>query len=88
MSRQLALDTIDLKNTDRIAHTEYSMEYHVDYAVAKTGMAKGKNTNPQQILSLQERYAPSLFCEQWKTGKDHRRSKPWEHHHHPTKHKP
>lgn len=31
MSRQLALDTIFLRPTPRIAHTEYSMEYHKEY---------------------------------------------------------
>ncbi len=31
MSRQIALDTICLRPTPRIAHTEYSMEYHQEY---------------------------------------------------------
>lgn len=37
MSRQLALDTIWLKSTPRLAHTEYSLEYHEDYIRNKTG---------------------------------------------------
>lgn len=36
MSRQIALDTICLRPTPRIAHTEYSMEYHKEY-IAKLG---------------------------------------------------
>ena len=36
MSRQLALDTICLRPTPRIAHTEYSMGYHTEY-LAKLG---------------------------------------------------
>jgi len=36
MSRQIALDTIYLRPTPRIAHTEYSMEYHKEY-IAKLG---------------------------------------------------
>ncbi len=38
MSRQLALDTVWLKSTPRIAHTAYSMEYHSDYLRKLTGM--------------------------------------------------
>ena len=39
MSREVALDTINLKSIDRIAHTDYSLEYHVDYIVKKTGLS-------------------------------------------------
>lgn len=38
MSRQLALDTINLKPTERIAHTDYSLEYHDGFIRSKTGM--------------------------------------------------
>lgn len=38
MSRQIALDTIYLRPTPRIAHTEYSMGYHEDY-IAKLGQS-------------------------------------------------
>ncbi len=37
MSRQLALDTINLKPTPRFAHTEYSLHYHTDYVSRVTG---------------------------------------------------
>jgi hypothetical protein len=39
MSREVALNTINLKSTDRIAHTDYSLEYHVDYTIKKTGLS-------------------------------------------------
>jgi hypothetical protein len=38
MSREIALDTIWLKLTPRLAHTEYSLEYHKDYIREKTGL--------------------------------------------------
>ena len=38
MSRQIALDTIDLKPVPRLAHTAYSLNYHTDYIRAKTGL--------------------------------------------------
>ena len=38
MARQLALDTINLKPTERLAHTDYSLEYHKDFMRKKTGM--------------------------------------------------
>lgn len=38
MSRQIALDTIWLKPTPRLAHTEYSLNYHTDYIRQKTGL--------------------------------------------------
>ncbi|MBI4979115.1 MAG: hypothetical protein HZC28_16665 [Spirochaetes bacterium] len=38
MSRQRALDTINLKPVDRLAHTDYSMEYHKDYIAKVTGL--------------------------------------------------
>jgi hypothetical protein len=38
MSRQLALDTIHLRPTPRLAHTEYSMEYHHAYMATRTGL--------------------------------------------------
>ncbi len=36
MSREIALDTIYLKETPRIAHTEYSLNYHTNYILKKT----------------------------------------------------
>ena len=41
MSRQIALDNINLKPTSRWAHTEYSLGYHGDYIRNLTGMADG-----------------------------------------------
>lgn len=41
MSRQIALDTIHLKPTPRLAHTEYSLAYHRDYIRRKTGLEPG-----------------------------------------------
>ena len=38
MSRQLALDTINLNPTPRLAHTDYSMGYHKDYIRKVTGL--------------------------------------------------
>lgn len=38
MSRQIALDTIWLKPTSRLAHTEYSLAYHKEYIRKKTGL--------------------------------------------------
>ena len=38
MSRQLALDTIWLKPTPRLAHTDYSLGYHKAYLRKKTGL--------------------------------------------------
>jgi hypothetical protein len=37
MSRELALDIINLKPTNRFGHTEYSMEYHKEYIEKLTG---------------------------------------------------
>jgi len=41
MSRQIALDTISLKPTSRLAHTDYSVEYHGEYVSARTGVDPG-----------------------------------------------
>jgi hypothetical protein len=38
VSRQLALDTINLKPTTRLAHTDYSLNYHKEYLREKTGL--------------------------------------------------
>jgi hypothetical protein len=38
MSRQVAVDTIHLKSVPRLAHTDYSVEYHRDYLSARTGL--------------------------------------------------
>lgn len=51
MSRQLALNAINLKPTPRIAHTEYSLGYHHDYLQAKTGLP---SSDPQAMHKLYE----------------------------------
>lgn len=51
MSRQLALDTIDLRPTPRLAHTEYSVEYHTDYVSRVTGTQPG---DPARAARLHE----------------------------------
>jgi len=38
MARQLALDTICLKPVSRLAHTDYSLDYHKDLIRKKTGL--------------------------------------------------
>lgn len=49
MSRQIALDTIHLRPTPRLAHTEYSLQYHQEYIRAKTG---GEATDPEALRRL------------------------------------
>lgn len=51
MSRQLALDTIRLKPTARLAHTEYSLNYHKEYVQQKTGLPA---TDPNATRRLYE----------------------------------
>jgi len=38
MSRELALDIIHLRPTERLGHTEYSLGYHKEYIEKKTGL--------------------------------------------------
>lgn len=38
MSRQLALDTVWLRPTPRLTHTDYSVQYHTDYLRKLTGL--------------------------------------------------
>ncbi|MBA2124609.1 hypothetical protein B9J78_06745 [bacterium Unc6] len=40
MSRQIALDIINLKSAQRLGHTDYSMEYHDEYIRKITGLEK------------------------------------------------
>lgn len=40
MSRKICLDAINLKMEIRVAHTEYSMEYHKDYISKITGLSE------------------------------------------------
>ena len=40
MSRQVALDNINLKPTTRWGHTEYSLDYHHEYLERKTGLPR------------------------------------------------
>jgi hypothetical protein len=46
MSRKIALNAINLKMENRVAHTEYSMEYHKDYITRITGLDE---KNPERI---------------------------------------
>ena len=52
MSRQLALDTINLQPTPRFAHTEYSVEYHVDYVTRITGCAPDDPARSRKLHEL------------------------------------
>ncbi|NCO37966.1 MAG: hypothetical protein COZ06_15145 [Armatimonadetes bacterium CG_4_10_14_3_um_filter_66_18] len=52
MSRQLALDTINLKPTPRLAHTDYSLGYHTDYIRRKTGMEPSAPGATQRLHEL------------------------------------
>lgn len=40
MSRQIALDSVNLKSTPRWGHTEYSLNYHEPFIVNATGMTE------------------------------------------------
>jgi len=40
MSINVALDNICLRSSDRWAHTEYSLQYHLDYMARRTGLSK------------------------------------------------
>ncbi|MBI3946113.1 MAG: hypothetical protein HY321_09355 [Armatimonadetes bacterium] len=51
MSRELALDTIWLRPTPRLAHTEYSLAYHKEYIRAKTGFDP---SDPEAIRRLNQ----------------------------------
>lgn len=46
MSRQLALDCIHLRPTDRFGHTEYSLEYHHELRRKLTGLEPGAPGEP------------------------------------------
>lgn len=52
MSRQLALDTINLKPTPRFAHTEYSVDYHVDYVTRITGFPPGDPNRSRKLYEI------------------------------------
>lgn len=51
MSRSLALDTVHLKAVDRLAHTEYSMEYHKDYVTRVSGRPEGDRERVSRFYS-------------------------------------
>lgn len=51
MSREIALDTIWLRKTPRLAHTEYSLEYHKGYIREKTGLDPD---TPEAMQKLKE----------------------------------
>lgn len=42
MSRQVALDNLQLKDPERWGHSEYSLDYHADYLRQRTGVEPGK----------------------------------------------
>lgn len=46
MSKKIALDAINLKMEDRVAHTEYSMGYHKEYISKITGLSE---ENPERM---------------------------------------
>lgn len=51
MSRQIALDCINLKPAPRFGHTEYSLGYHKDYLRRKTGLDPA---DPAAMLELEK----------------------------------
>ncbi|MCM8809172.1 MAG: hypothetical protein NC917_07015 [Candidatus Omnitrophica bacterium] len=51
MSRKIALDAINLKMEKRVAHTEYSMEYHIEYITKITDLKEG---HPERIKKFYE----------------------------------
>lgn len=52
MSRQLALDTIYLRPTPRLAHTEYSLDYHTEYVTRVTGLPPGTPGRSERLSEL------------------------------------
>lgn len=62
MSKEIALDTIWLKETPRFAHTEYSLEYHRNYIQKKTGIDPSV---PEAIRKLYEIWCIDLL---WSTN--------------------
>jgi len=50
MARQLALDTINLKPTERLAHTDYSLDYHKDLIRKKTGLEPSHPDAPRKFM--------------------------------------
>lgn len=61
MSRQIALDTINLRSTSRLAHTEYSLEYHTDYIRRKTGL---EPSDPEALRRFYDIYGLDFL---WRT---------------------
>ena len=49
MSRELALDTIYLRPTSRLAHTDYSLSYHAEYIREKTGLDPASHEAQQRF---------------------------------------
>jgi hypothetical protein len=62
MAREIALDTIWLKETPRFAHTEYSLEYHKDYIRKITGLDP---SDPEAIRRLYDIWCIDLL---WSTN--------------------
>ena len=54
MSRQIGLDTIHLRPTPRVAHTEYSMEYHHGLLKAVTGLDPAGPDRGRAIVAFQD----------------------------------
>ena len=62
MSRQVALDNINLKPCSRWGHAEYSLDYHGDYLARKTGLAPN---DPNFGRKVQEVFALDFI---WNTN--------------------
>jgi hypothetical protein len=62
MSRQLALDTVWLRPTPRLAHTEYSLEYHTDTIRERTGL------DPSDPRAIDRFYALCGIDFLWRTN--------------------
>lgn len=52
MSKKIARDTIWLRSTPRLAHTEYSLNYHTEYVRAKTGIVDEGNEQTRNLYDL------------------------------------
>ncbi|MGC8971995.1 MAG: uroporphyrinogen decarboxylase family protein [bacterium] len=52
MSKEIALNTIYLKETPRIAHTEYSINYHTEYILKKTGAKEVDLTTMRKFFDI------------------------------------
>ena len=62
MSREIALDTINLKPTKRLAHTDYSMEYHIVYINKLTELPEN---HPDRMASFYDKWGYDFL---WSTN--------------------